>query len=132
MCNSLEFFSPVTPSARVTPVDLSHLRRYTLGDKDLEWEILGLFLAELPRRISALDKAETIKDWNRAAHSLKGSGQAVGAWHIAELAEKAEFGGLPQADTEDGSKTIAALQEAAAAAKSFIEATYGQTITQAS
>jgi HPt (histidine-containing phosphotransfer) domain-containing protein len=71
-------------------IDLEHLRRYTLGDPGLELEILGLFAGQLPITIGALEHATTDKDWGMAAHTLKGSARAVGAWPLAALAEDAE------------------------------------------
>ncbi len=72
------------------PIDLEHLRRYTLGDPGLELEILGLFAEQLPITIGALEHATTDKEWGMAAHTLKGSARAVGAWPLAALAEDAE------------------------------------------
>lgn len=72
------------------PLDLSHLRRYTLGDARLEKEVLSLFLAQLPVTIAALKMAATDDDWRMAAHTIKGSGRAVGAWPLATVAEDAE------------------------------------------
>ena len=71
-------------------LDLAHLRTYTLGMADLEREILGLFLEQLPKSQAALDQAMTAKDWHMAAHTLKGSALAVGAKRLAEIGAKAE------------------------------------------
>jgi HPt (histidine-containing phosphotransfer) domain-containing protein len=70
--------------------DLAHLRVYTMGIIDLEREILGLFLAELPKSQAALSAATTAKDWHMAAHTLKGSALAIGARALAALGSKAE------------------------------------------
>ena len=87
-------FDPHTPNnwggSSELPVDLNHLRRYTLGDKALEQEVLRLFLAQLPETIASLRSAATERDWKMAAHTLKGSSRAVGAWRIASLAQEAE------------------------------------------
>lgn len=72
------------------PIDLKHLGRYTLGDAGLEREVLGLFAGQVPVTIAALKEASSDKDWQMAAHTLKGSGRAVGAWHLADLALQAE------------------------------------------
>jgi HPt (histidine-containing phosphotransfer) domain-containing protein len=72
------------------PVDLSHLRRYTMGNVALENEVLGLFLQQLPQTISALKSAKTAHDWRFSTHALKGSSRAVGAWPLAQLAAQAE------------------------------------------
>lgn len=73
-----------------TPIDLAHLRRYTLGDRRLELEILALFATQVPLTLATLRRAQSDRDWSNAAHSLKGSARAVGAWQLAELAECAE------------------------------------------
>lgn len=72
------------------PIDLTHLRRYTLGDRQLEVEVLGLFAGELPNTLARLKAAETEHEWRIAAHTLKGSARAVGAWEVAGAAQEAE------------------------------------------
>lgn len=100
-----------------TPIDLAHLRRYTLGDKDLETEILGLFLAQLPETIASLRSASTEQDWKIAAHTLKGSSRAVGAWRIARLAQEAEA--LAAGAASAWSEAITKLEAAASEASTF-------------
>ncbi|MDO9382913.1 MAG: Hpt domain-containing protein [Hyphomicrobiaceae bacterium] len=73
-----------------TPVDLEHLRRFTMGDPDLEQEILGLFADNAPKTLASLADAATAKEWLAAAHSLKGSARAIGAHAVADLAAAAE------------------------------------------
>lgn len=101
------------------PVDLAHLRRFTLGEKQLETEILGLFMAQVPITIAALKHAESDGAWYAAAHSLKGSASAVGARRLALLAAQAErLGGI----SEQGScrMMVRMLEEAADEAQAFI------------
>ncbi len=118
---SSDLRSPVLRDAAVDkPVDLEHLRRYTLGDKALEDEVLGLFLAQLPVTIASLRTATTPRDWKIAAHALKGSSRAVGAWRIASLAQEAEAlagHGEPDACSE----AIAKLEAAASEASIFVQ-----------
>ncbi len=78
------------PSPAAAIFDLAHLRRYTAGCTDIEREILGLFTAELPSRLSDLSHAKTPKEWHMAAHTLKGSALAVGANRLAQLCAAAE------------------------------------------
>lgn len=109
----------------VTPVDLKHLRRYTMGDAALEKEILGLFLQQLPQTIAALRQAASNeRDWKMAAHTLKGSGRAVGAWHISRLAEHAERM-APGATPSPRLDAVARIEDAVREARSFLAATYG-------
>src|SRR5438477_13201125 len=75
---------------REEPLDIFHLRRFTLGDRRLELEILNLFIDQVPLTIVALQNARNDHDWLNAAHTLKGSARAVGAWRLAKLAERAE------------------------------------------
>jgi HPt (histidine-containing phosphotransfer) domain-containing protein len=101
------------------PVDLDHLRRYTLGDRDLEVEILGLFADQLPITIGALNEAASMKEWGIAAHTLKGSARAVGAWSLATLAETAEkLHHLP--DASERRKVVVQVEEAAGVASDYI------------
>ena len=72
------------------PVDLVHLSRYTLGERALEREVLALFCAQSKIYIERLRQARSDKDWKDAAHSLKGSASAIGAWRAAAAAERAE------------------------------------------
>lgn len=72
------------------PVDLVHLSRYTLGERKLEREVLELFCTQSKIYIERLRAARSDQDWKDAAHSLKGSASAIGAWRAAEAAERAE------------------------------------------
>jgi HPt (histidine-containing phosphotransfer) domain-containing protein len=74
----------------VRPVDLVHLSRYTLGERELEREVLELFCTQSLLYLERLKTAQSDKDWKDAAHSLKGSARAIGAWRTAEAAERAE------------------------------------------
>jgi HPt (histidine-containing phosphotransfer) domain-containing protein len=72
------------------PVDLVHLSRYTLGERALEREVLELFCSQSPIYIERLQAARSDNDWKDAAHSLKGSASAIGAWRAAAAAANAE------------------------------------------
>lgn len=71
-------------------LDRNHLARYTLGDADLEQEVLELFLGQMPQTLAILGESEDQNSRTRAAHTIKGSARAVGAWKLAEAAERAE------------------------------------------
>lgn len=105
------------------PVDLKHLKRYTLGDTDLEREVLALFLMQLPRSIAALAAAKTEREWSIAAHTLKGSGRAVGAWCIAALAEQAER--AANTGPRNGQEVVARIAFAAEKVRAFVASRYG-------
>ena len=76
------------PSSR--PVDLVHLSRYTLGERALEREVLELFCVQSMVYLERLRQARSDQDWKDAAHSLKGSATAIGAWRAADAAQRAE------------------------------------------
>ncbi|MGH6735698.1 MAG: Hpt domain-containing protein [Methyloceanibacter sp.] len=72
------------------PVDLVHLSRYTLGERALEREVLELFCSQSVLYLEQLRAAMSDRAWKEAAHSLKGSSRAIGAWRTAQAAERAE------------------------------------------
>ena len=77
------------------PIDRKHLAAYTLGDPQLEAEILSLFLDQLPDIQLQLEGLKTSAEWRDIAHKLKGSARAVGAIDVARLAEEAESSADP-------------------------------------
>jgi HPt (histidine-containing phosphotransfer) domain-containing protein len=110
--------APLAPDA--APIDRAHLGRYTLGSLTLEREVLGLFLAQLPLSIEQLRFATTDREWQIAAHTIKGSARAVGAWHVAHLALEAEkTSGVD--DEDERERLLRALEEACEAVESYVE-----------
>ncbi len=71
------------------PVDLVHLARQTMGDRDLEREVLGLFVQQA---LSVRDKITDADERERfmLAHGLKGSARGVGAFAVADCAAEIE------------------------------------------
>ena len=86
-------FTSPNQSAMPVPIDHAHLSRYTLGNRPLEVEVLQLFAGQVPETFSSLTVANCAKSWHVAAHTLKGSARAVGAWAVAHIAEEAERAG---------------------------------------
>ncbi|WP_171523606.1 Hpt domain-containing protein, partial [Acinetobacter baumannii] len=64
--------------------------RQTLGDRDLELEVLALFERQSRAMIQRLRQATTATDWAHAAHTLIGSARGIGAFAVAEAAEAVE------------------------------------------
>ncbi|XSG82835.1 MAG: Hpt domain-containing protein [Methyloligella sp. ZOD6] len=79
-----------TEARKTAAIDRVHLERYTLGDPDLEQELLSLFADQSGVYMERLREAKTSAAWRDAAHSLKGSAKAVGAFLVAAAAEAAE------------------------------------------
>lgn len=71
------------------PISLDQLRRMTLGDLDLEREVLGMFASQSGRILGQLMGLPG--DAAALAHTLKGSARAIGALGVAEAAEALEM-----------------------------------------
>ncbi len=112
-------------SQSAAPVDLTHLRRFTLGNRALEREVLQLFADQAPKTFQHLESASTEKAWRDAAHTLKGSAAAIGALAIARTAAEAEaLRGEPSAWPDMLLRLEAALAEAC----SFIQLSNAQGV----
>lgn len=72
------------------PIDLVHLSRLTMGDKDLELDVLKMFMAHIPNYLEMIKSAKTDDEIYVAAHTLKGAASNVGAFSLAQMARDAE------------------------------------------
>jgi HPt (histidine-containing phosphotransfer) domain-containing protein len=106
------------------PIDRDHLARYTLGSPTLEREIMGLFLAQLPLSIEQLRFAATDREWQIAAHTIKGSARSVGAWRVARLALEAEQTSGVVDDERDRERLLTQLEEACEEVEHYVEDTF--------
>src|SRR5688500_14857316 len=70
--------SPTSDDSSV--LDLDHLSRQTVGDRALEGELLALFEAQCARLRPLLAAGRSPGERADAAHTLKGSARAIGAW----------------------------------------------------
>jgi HPt (histidine-containing phosphotransfer) domain-containing protein len=110
---------PCPAAEAAAPVDLAHLARYTLGDRNLERELLYLFRDQARVQARCLATARDQTGWRSAAHLLKGSSRSIGAWRIAAAAEAAEavvFAALAARE-----RALAELDRAIAEAEAEIE-----------
>ena len=71
-------------------LDLDHLGRQTAGDRSLERELLALFEAQCARLRPLLGEASPPVQRADAAHTLKGSARAIGAWRLASVTDRLE------------------------------------------
>ena len=71
-------------------LDFTHLARQTLGDSVLEREILQLFRRQSTTLLEGIDNPLSRERQVVAAHTLKGSARAVGAWRVADAAGSVE------------------------------------------
>ena len=79
---------PLQPIER--PIDLEHLSRMTLGEASLEREVLQLFGRQAELLVTRMQTAAPAVV-AAAAHTLKGSARGIGAWQVADAAEKVEL-----------------------------------------
>ena len=117
--------SPEDPEGRlretISPIDLEHLQRYTLSDRELEAELLGLFHTQSEHCLQSLRAAPNVNAWREAAHTLKGSAAGVGAFGVAEAAKLAErLAGGP--GDPDAGRCLQVLEDRVRAAQHFIDA----------
>ena len=99
--------------------DLAHLDRQTFGDAALQDELLRLFEQQCGRLIPVIAGAAPSRERADAAHTLKGSARAVGAWPVAAHAEALEKA-LAGPDSGDGAGLVNRLEAAVAAARAAL------------
>lgn len=68
-------------------IDHQHLSEFAMGDPTLERRFLRLFLEHAPVDLKRMAGA-TFEEFQHAAHSLRSSASSVGAWHVAEYAQR--------------------------------------------
>ncbi len=90
------------------PVDLVHLARHCLGDRELEDELLRLFRLQAQALAAQLSDPTQLSLESKAkiAHKLRGSALAVGARRVAGAALRIEelaaaAGDRPRLDIDD-------------------------------
>ncbi len=99
------------------PIDIGHLQRMTLGDPNLEREVLAMFSAQSVSLITSL--AAMPSEATALAHTLKGSARAIGACRVADAAESLE---IVLRKGSDWSGALAELEDAVAEARAAIDA----------
>ena len=70
------------------PVDLAHLARQTMGNRDLEREVLHLFLRQCERMLERIESPAASRA--ELAHVIQGSARGIGAHRVARAAEVLE------------------------------------------
>jgi HPt (histidine-containing phosphotransfer) domain-containing protein len=78
---------PLVPVER--PIDFAHLSRMTLGDRELEIEVLQLFDRQA-RMLTLRMRDAGPAAIAASAHTLKGSARGIGAWRVARAADAVE------------------------------------------
>ena len=80
---------PLVPGAAEAVIDRAHLARMTLGDKNLEGEVLALFERQADLLLARMANAPPAVA-AAFAHTLKGSARGIGVWNVAKAAEAVE------------------------------------------
>ena len=78
------------PSADSALIDFDYLARQTSSDRMLEGDLLELFGRQCGALLPVIAGPNPVDERLFAAHTLKGSARAVGAWGLARLVERAE------------------------------------------
>jgi HPt (histidine-containing phosphotransfer) domain-containing protein len=102
-----------------TVIDDDHLRQMTLGDPGLEREVLEIFMRQaalMLRRIAGAKPALAAA----AAHTLKGSARGIGAWRVAQAADRLERVAAGDDNLEAFKVAIAELETASHEARTAI------------
>ena len=98
------------------PIDIAHLQRMTLGDANLEREVLAMFSAHAAGLVGAL--ANSPSDAGALVHTLKGSARAIGAFAVADAATSLE---LLIGTGGDPATALVELSDAVAQARAAID-----------
>jgi len=109
--------------ADATPIDMSHLARYTGGDRTLNTEILRLFNGQLNDMVGQLLtvlQQRDVRKWREVTHTIKGAARGVGAFAVGEAAAAAEP--IDPAQSQDRAiQVIEVLRVEGEAVQAFIE-----------
>jgi len=99
-------------------IDEVHLGRMTLGDRGLEREILEIFVRQTAIMLGRIAGAGPAL-MAATAHTVVGSASGIGAWRVAQAAERLERAASAVSDPEERDEAVedlkAAMLEASAA-----------------
>jgi HPt (histidine-containing phosphotransfer) domain-containing protein len=115
------------PQPETAAIDEDHLGRMTLGDRKLEREVLQIFVRQsviMLERIAGADPAMAAA----AAHTLIGSARGIGAFRVAQAAERLERAAGGNSDGGELDQAIDELKAAAVEASAAIAARLGRSL----
>jgi HPt (histidine-containing phosphotransfer) domain-containing protein len=112
-------------------IDQDHLGRMTLGDRSLEREVLEIFARQTMLTAARITGAAPARA-AAAAHTLKGSALGVGAWRVAQAAERLEQVASGICDARAMTAAMAELEAASIEARSEIAARLGVLLDEVS
>jgi HPt (histidine-containing phosphotransfer) domain-containing protein len=104
-------------------IDEEHLHRMTLGDRRLEREVLQIYVRQSAIMLGRM-AGEGAAALAVAAHTLSGSARGIGAWRVAQAAERLERASKG-GDEEMLSEALAELKAASLEASAAVAARLG-------
>jgi HPt (histidine-containing phosphotransfer) domain-containing protein len=107
-------------TAEPSIIDEEHLGRMTLGDRQLEREVLEIFMRQTSLMLARMAAAEPAVA-AAAAHTLLGSARGIGAWRLARAAEQLELAVAGRPGAAAIVEAIENLNVAAAEARAAID-----------
>ena len=95
-----ERFDEAPPAKDAVDIDEAYLDQQTGGDRELAREIIGLFRDQVRQQYAVITGRGDLRARCDAAHTLKGSSRAIGAWKVAAIVQDIE-GALADPATPD-------------------------------
>jgi HPt (histidine-containing phosphotransfer) domain-containing protein len=118
-------FGAADPERQAAAIDEEHLGRMTLGDRQLEREVLEIFVRQTVIMLERIAGAEPALA-AAAAHTLTGSARGIGAWRVARAAEGLERAASAHSDTVELNGAVDELRAATVEASAAIAARLGR------
>jgi HPt (histidine-containing phosphotransfer) domain-containing protein len=92
-------------------IDEVHLGRMTLGDRGLEREILEIFVLQAAIMLGRIAGAGPAL-MAATAHTVVGSARGIGAWRVAQAAERLERAAAVASEPEERDQAVEDLKAA--------------------
>jgi len=107
------------PEEAPAVIDEVHLGRMTLGDRGLEREILEIFVRQTSIMLDRIAGAGPAM-MAATAHTLVGSARGIGAWRVAQAAERLELTATAASSAVERNEAVEDLKAATLEASAVI------------
>jgi HPt (histidine-containing phosphotransfer) domain-containing protein len=108
-------------------IDEDHLGRMTLGDRQLERQVLEIFVRQTVIMLERIANAEPAMA-AASAHTLIGSARGIGAWRVARAAEWLERAARDNSGAAERDQAVEELKAATIEASAAIAARLGRAL----
>jgi HPt (histidine-containing phosphotransfer) domain-containing protein len=112
---------------RDAAIDEDHLGRMTLGDRQLEREVLEIFVRQTVIMLERIAGAEPAMA-AASAHTLTGSARGIGAWRVARAAEWLERAARDNSGAAELDQAVEELKAATIEASAAIATRLGRDL----